>query len=96
MDFWNEVQYDLNPILTDLSPSQLEVLSVLKNYGIHYDIVSNNLQSLIDDQIEDSLIKSSLYKPFDFDATYHTYDEIVAELQSIATNQTTGKTIYNK
>jgi hypothetical protein len=76
---------DLRPILTLVSPKQTSFLSALNNSNIRYEVAAHNFQKVVDAEREENEINREMFntKTFDYDNTYHTYAQIVAEMQSL-------------
>jgi murein tripeptide amidase MpaA len=82
---------DLRPVLTLLSPKQIGFLSALNHSHIRYEVAAHNFQKVIDAEREQNEINRQMFstKAFDYENTYHTYAEIVAEMQSLASDKVT-------
>jgi murein tripeptide amidase MpaA len=65
----------LSPILAEIEPSNYEVLQYFNNSNIRYEIVNKDLQQFIENQR--FLANSHLKNKFDYDYTYHEYNQIV-------------------
>ncbi len=76
---------DLRPILTLVSPKQTSFLSALNNSNIRYEVAAHNFQKVVDAEREENEINREMFNTntFDYDNTYHTYAQIVAEMQSL-------------
>ncbi len=77
---------DLRPVLTLLGPKQMGFLSALNHSNIRYEIAAHNFQKVINAEREQNEVNRQMFntKAFDYENSYHTYAEIVAELQSLA------------
>ncbi len=76
---------DLRPILTLISPKQTSLLLALNNSNIRYEVAAHNFQKVVDAEREENEINREMFntKTFDYDNTYHTYAQIVTEMQSL-------------
>jgi murein tripeptide amidase MpaA len=73
----------LIPILAEIEPSNYEVLQYFNSSNIRYEIVTKDLQEFIENQR--FLTNSQLKNKFDYDYTYHRYNQIVKELRDFET-----------
>jgi len=76
---------DLRPILTLVSPKRTGFLSALNNSNIRYEVAAHSFQKVVDAEREENEINGEMFnaKTFDYDNTYHTYAQIVTEMQSL-------------
>jgi hypothetical protein len=84
---------DLRPILTLISPKQTAVLTALNNSNIRYEVAANNFQKVVDaergqneiNRNKETFLTKEMFSAntFDYDNTYHTYAQIVAEMQNL-------------
>ena len=87
MDYWNMVMDDLRPLLTIIDPQRSEYLTALNRSRIPYEIVHHNYQKVVDAeraQIELSSRAGLKDDNFDYENSYHTYNEIVAQFQFLS------------
>ncbi len=89
---------DLRPILTLVSPQQMSFLVALNNSNIRYEVAANNFQKVVDAEREENEINREMFNAntFDYDNTYHTYAEIVAEMQSLNSEFNSLKKVLKK
>jgi len=85
MDYWSPLMKDLRPVLTHISPEQLGFLSALNSSEIKYEVEAHNLQKVIDAENKENERNQLTFslKGFDYEHSYHSYEEIVSELQSM-------------
>jgi hypothetical protein len=81
--FWKVLQNDLSPILVEIEPTNYEVLQYFNSTNIRYEIVTKDLQEFIENQR--FLTNSHMKNKFDYDYTYHKYNQIVKELRDFET-----------
>jgi hypothetical protein len=76
---------DLRPILTLISPKQTNFSLALTSSNIRYEVAVHSFQKVVDAEREENEINREMFntKTFDYDSTYHTYAQIVAEMQSL-------------
>jgi len=76
---------DLRPVLTLVSPKQLGFLSALNSSSIKYEVAAQSFQKVIDNEREENERNKQFFnaRAFDYENSYHTHAEIVAELQSL-------------
>jgi len=96
MDYWNPPMRDLRPVLTHISPEQLGFLSALNSSKIKYEVDAYNLQKVIDAENEENQRNQLTFslKGFDYENSYHSYDEIVSELQNIGSRSESNFFVY--
>jgi len=87
VDFWNDPMADLRPVLTLIGPEDNGFLLSLNKSSIKYEVVSS-FQKMIDEEREQNS-RTPFADTFDFEAKYHTYAEIKAELNSLAAEKST-------
>lgn len=68
-------------------------LESLKKNSIDYEIVSDNLQDIIDRYWQELQVYRNLSADFDFIHKYHTYEEISKELLRVAKDPVTASLV---
>jgi len=85
MDYWGHVLDDLRPVLTIVDPQREEFLVSLNRSKIPYEIVTNNYQSWVDNEKAEMELSARARNPsYDYENSYHTYAEILAQVKYLA------------
>jgi hypothetical protein len=72
--------------MTLISKEKSNFMRALNRSNIKYEIVNNNFQKVIDkERVGLWKISRKIFASFDYNSTYHTYEEIVSELKRIGT-----------
>lgn len=78
----------MRPILTLVSPNQNDFLSALNKSKIDFEVKAKNFQKVIDsERVENDKNRRKFRQTvFDYDSTFHKYEEISSELIRITKN----------
>lgn len=89
IDLWNEPMSDMRPVLTLVTPEEKghKFLQSLNRSGIVYEVTANNFQNVIDKEREENDQNRKRFRlSFDYENTFHRYDDINNELTRITRN----------
>lgn len=88
MDYWNPVLPDLRPVLTVVDPQREKLfLEALNASRIGYEIASSSFQEVVDEERAQMLIADRAdfrNENFDYENRYHTYEQILQQIQFLA------------
>ena len=80
---------DMRPVLTLIKPeeSAQQFLQSLNRSGIYYEVAANNFQKVIDEEKEENDENRKRFRQsFDYENTFHRYEDINNELTRITRN----------
>ncbi len=78
--------HDFRPVMTLISKEKSDFMRALNRSNIKYEIINNNFQKLIDkERVGLWKVSRKSFPSFDYNSTYHTYEDIVSELKMIGT-----------
>lgn len=81
-------------MLAKFDPDQKQHLQVLTEKGVEYEVVSNNLQNIIERYWQEIRGSRNVSDNFDYTQKYHTYEEIVSELQRLSRDSKIAKMVH--
>ncbi|CAG2116223.1 unnamed protein product [Medioppia subpectinata] len=96
MDYWNAPMPDMRPVLTLVPGEKIgaEFLVALNKSRIGFEVTADNFQKMLNAERDENSRNLRRFRSFfDYQSTYHSYDEIIAELQRVSTNN--SKVVYN-
>lgn len=84
MDYWGHPKAS-ESMLTVVDPQRNGFFKVLNQSAIKYEVVVNNYQSVVDRERAAMLTsRANNGRAFDYENSYHTYQQIIDELKAVA------------
>lgn len=87
MDYWNPALPDMRPVLTIVDPQRASFLTALNYSKIGYEVVHANYQKVVEQeraQMEMASRSMARNPNYDYENSYHNYDEIIAQIKYLA------------